>query len=104
MDYLNYLLVKITSDLLVLVAIWAFWALYDFPETAGFLSHEEKVFIVWRLNYQSLSRGAKTESDRPQRAVPEAEEFKWSYVWDAFKDWQIWVNIFVYWGVRFPFS
>ncbi|KAH7375583.1 major facilitator superfamily domain-containing protein [Plectosphaerella cucumerina] len=86
----------------VLVAIWAFWALYDFPETAGFLSHEEKVFIVWRLKYQSLSRGAKTETDRPQRAVPEAEEFRWSYVWDAFKDWQIWVNIFVYWGIVCP--
>lgn len=34
--------------------------------------------------------------------MPEAEEFKWKYVWDALKDWQIWVNIFVYWGIVCP--
>lgn len=80
----------------VLVAIWAFFALYDFPETASFLTEEERAFVVFRLKYQSGTPGKK----RPDVVrVPEAEEFKWSYVWDGFKDWQIWVNIFVYWGV-----
>lgn len=31
--------------------------------------------------------------------VAQSNEFQWKYVTAAFKDWQIWVNIFVYWGV-----
>jgi hypothetical protein len=73
----------------VLVATFAFWALYDFPETAGFLTEEERAFVVFRLKYQGQS----------QSRVAQSDEFKWAYVWAAFKDWQIWVNIFVYWGV-----
>lgn len=84
----------------VLVAVWAFFALHDFPETASFLSEEERAFVVFRLKYQSQIQGKQIG----QVAVPEAEEFKWRYVGDAFKDWQIWVNIFVYWGVRFDNS
>ncbi|KAI1066679.1 hypothetical protein LB507_011087 [Fusarium sp. FIESC RH6] len=76
----------------VLVAVFAFWALYDFPETAGFLTEEERAFVVFRLKYQGQS----------QSRVAQTDEFKWTYVWDAFKDWQIWVNIFVYWGIVCP--
>ncbi|KAF3351854.1 hypothetical protein VdG1_04660 [Verticillium dahliae VDG1] len=82
----------------VLVAVWAFFALHDFPETASFLSEEERAFVVFRLKYQSQIQGKQIG----QVAVPEAEEFKWRYVGDAFKDWQIWVNIFVYWGIVCP--
>lgn len=80
----------------VIVAFLAFFMLYDFPETASFLSEEERAFIVYRLKYQS---GITKTGGSAEVRVPEAEEFKWQYVWDAFKDWQIWVNIFVYWGV-----
>ncbi|KAM0282014.1 hypothetical protein ACHAQH_003220 [Verticillium albo-atrum] len=82
----------------VLVAVWAFFALHDFPETASFLSEEERAFVVFRLKYQGQIKGKQLG----QVAVPEAEEFKWRYVGDAFKDWQIWVNIFVYWGIVCP--
>lgn len=80
----------------VIVAVIAFFTLYDFPETATFLTEEERAFIVFRLKYQS---GIARKGQAGKVRVPEAEEFKWRYVWDAFKDWQIWVNIFVYWGV-----
>ena len=80
----------------VLVAVMSFFALHDFPETAKFLTEEERAFVVYRLKYQSQIRGQ--EQDGHVR-VPEADEFKWAYVWSAFKDWQLWVNIFVYWGV-----
>lgn len=79
----------------VLVAIWAFFALYDFPETASFLTEEERAFVIYRLKYQ----GQVTTGNSTGPQVPEAGEFQWAYVWSAFKDWQIWVNIFVYWGV-----
>lgn len=76
----------------------AFFVLHDFPETATFLTEEERAFVVYRLKYQ----GQVKEKDSGRPLVAEAEEFQWKYVLDAFKDWQIWVNIFVYWGVSRP--
>jgi MFS family permease len=77
----------------VLVAAGSAFLLHDFPETAGFLTEEERAFVVHRLKYQGQVVGG--------RRVAQAEEFRWRYVWDAFLDWQVWVNIWVYWGVRF---
>jgi MFS family permease len=75
----------------VVIAAPSVFLLHDFPETAAFLTEEERAFVVWRLKYQG-------QVDGVQR-VAQAEEFKWRYVWDAFLDWQVWVNIWVYWGV-----
>lgn len=83
----------------VVVAVAAFFLLFDFPQTASFLTQEERDFIVYRLKYQGVRAGKTDNSDVPVVDVPETDEFKWKYVWDAFKDGQIWVNIFVYWGV-----
>ncbi|KAJ3521096.1 hypothetical protein NM208_g13450 [Fusarium decemcellulare] len=85
----------------VLVAIWAFWALYDFPETAKFLTEDERAFVVFRLKYQGQKKASGQEQGATTR-VAQADEFKWDYVWSAFRDWQIWVNIFVYWGIVCP--
>jgi hypothetical protein len=78
----------------VLVAIFAYWALYDFPETAGFLTDEEREFVVYRLKYQ----GQIASKDGKQQAA-QAEEFDWKYVKQAFTDWQLLGHMFVYWGV-----
>lgn len=51
--------------------------------------------MVLRLKYQA--QAGKLDTDQVQ--VAQAEEFQWKYVWSAFKDWQIWVSIVVYWGV-----
>jgi hypothetical protein len=83
----------------VLTSVVAFFALHDFPETASFLTEEERAFVVFRLKYQSQRPVKGQEEEAGQTRVAEAGEFKWAYVWSAFKDWQIWVNIFVYWGV-----
>ncbi|KAI0378096.1 MFS general substrate transporter [Hypomontagnella monticulosa] len=82
----------------VLIAILAFFVLHDFPETATFLTEKEREFVVFRLKYQGQFHGK--EQGHPQ--VAQAEEFEWKYVFAAFKDWQIWVNIFVYWGIVCP--
>ncbi|KAK2026761.1 major facilitator superfamily transporter [Colletotrichum zoysiae] len=84
--------------LTVLVAFMAFFTLHDFPETAKFLSEEERAFVVHRLRYQGQVRGKAGNHVQ----VVETDGFKWRYVWDAFKDWQIWVNILVYWGIVCP--
>ena len=100
--------------LTVVVAVGAFFILHDFPETAGFLTEEERAFVVFRLKYQGMSHyegesgsgsGIAEEGGRGGREmVAEADEFKWKYVWQAFSDWQIWVNVFVYWGVSLSLS
>ena len=76
----------------VLVAFAAFFLIHDFPETATFLSEDERAFVIHRLKYQ----GQTTTQ------VEQAEEFDWKYVAQAFVDWQVWVSILVYWGVSFP--
>ncbi len=52
--------------------------------------------MVYRLKYQG-----QVAAKQGQPQVAQAEDFKWKYVRDAFSDWQIWVNILVYWGVSF---
>ncbi|KAK7738294.1 hypothetical protein SLS63_002629 [Diaporthe eres] len=82
----------------VIAAFAAFFLLHDFPETAKFLTEEERAFVVFRLKYQGQS--AKLDGANGRAAqVAEADEFQWKYVREAFMDWQIWVNIFVYWGL-----
>ncbi|KXJ96059.1 major facilitator superfamily domain-containing protein [Microdochium bolleyi] len=90
----------------VLVAIMAFFVMYDFPETASFLTEEERAFVVFRLKYQGQRQGTSTGSDqeavRAPAKVAQAEEFQWKYVWAAFTDWQIYASIVVYWGIVCP--
>ncbi|KAF2430788.1 MFS general substrate transporter [Tothia fuscella] len=81
--------------LTVLVAVAAFFVLFDFPETASFLTTEERAFVVYRLKYQG-------QDENDPNKVAQAEEFSWKYVKDAFLDWQIWLSIWVYWGIVCP--
>jgi MFS family permease len=80
--------------LTVIVAVIAYFTLYDFPETASFLTEEERAFVVYRLKYQNF----KDEADGGVR-VAQDDSFQWKFVKSAFLDWQIWTNILVYWGM-----
>ena len=71
----------------VLVAILAYFTLYDFPDTASFLTIEERAWVVHRLKYQG-SKGSG-------QMVAETEGFKWKDVKAAFTDWQIYVALWV---------
>ena len=80
--------------LTVLVAIVAFFTIYDFPETANFLTPAERAWVTHRLRYQ----GSTTSG----RLVAESEGFKWKYVRAAFLDWQIYLALWMYWGIVCP--
>jgi hypothetical protein len=69
----------------VVVAIIAFFLLHDFPETASFLTEEERAFVIHRLRYDGTD-------------VAMDEGFRWKYVRQAFLDWQIYLSLFIYWG------
>ena len=80
--------------LTVLVAILAYFTIYDFPETAAFLTPEEKEWVIHRLRYQGSQESGKL--------VAEEEGFRWKYVVDAFTDWQIYLGLWMYWGIVCP--
>ena len=58
--------------LTVIVAFLAFFLLYDFPDTASFLSTEERAWVVHRLKYQG--------SKKSGRAIAESDHFEWKFV------------------------
>lgn len=80
--------------LTVVVACLVYLMLYDFPETATFLTEAERAFVVYRLKYQ----GSKEQTDEGGVRVAQDDTFQWKFVKSAFLDWQIWTNIWVYWG------
>ena len=80
--------------LTVVVGIASFFLLYDFPETATFLTPEEREWVVYRLKYQ----GSKDSG----RLIAEEEGFRWKYVLDALGDWQLYAGLFMYWGIVSP--
>jgi MFS family permease len=65
------------------------WMLPDSPESAGWLTPEEKRFIRYRLE-----RDFGTEDGR----VETLDEFNIKYLVAALMDWKIWLTVFVYWG------
>ena len=80
--------------LTVIVAIAAFFLLHDFPETAKFLTPEERAWATHRLKYQGSAGSG--------RKVAESDQFKWKYVRQALTDWQVYVSLFMYWGIVCP--
>jgi MFS family permease len=73
----------------VFVGLIAFIVLVDFPDTAKFLSPEEKAFVIWTKKYDNSSVG-------------EEEHFALRHIWAAITDWQIYVHILVFMSVVGP--
>ncbi|KAF9255210.1 MFS general substrate transporter, partial [Marasmius fiardii PR-910] len=59
----------------VVVGIAAFLVLVDFPETARFLTPEERAYVIWRKKFDNSPVG-------------EEEKFSVRYIKDALTDWQ----------------
>jgi hypothetical protein len=85
--------------LTVVLSIFAYFFIYDFPSTAKFLTPEERAFIAYRLRYDGND---DTSSSTPSRRIAQHDEQEWRFVRAAFGDWQIWINILVYWGYVMP--
>lgn len=81
----------------VIVAVIAYFVLVDYPETASFLTVEERAFVTYRLKY-----GGQDPSTSEQSKVAQAETLDRKYVKAAFLDWQVWLNVVVYWGYVAP--
>lgn len=75
--------------LTILFGVASFWMVHDFPDDARFLSEVDRARIVRRLKMD-------------QQASAEHEEFKVSYLWDALKDWKMWLGMVIYMGCDMP--
>ncbi|CAG8902071.1 unnamed protein product [Penicillium egyptiacum] len=83
--------------LTVVVAFVAPFAIYDFPETAKFLTEDERRLVIHMLRSQTAG------GDMPSEGVAKEEaKFRFRYVLDALVDWQVYVAIFMYWGITCP--
>ncbi|KAJ9606410.1 hypothetical protein H2200_009371 [Cladophialophora chaetospira] len=80
--------------LTVAVAFLAYFLLYDFPDTATFLTTEERAWVVHRLKYQG--------SKKSGRAIAESDHFEWKFVRKALTDWQLYLSLLMYWGIVCP--
>ncbi|KAL4954229.1 major facilitator superfamily domain-containing protein [Aspergillus filifer] len=83
--------------LTVLVGAIAPFTMYDFPETAKFLTDEERKYVIFALRNQTNGNDAFREE-----VVEETAKFRGKYVLDALRDWQIYVALFMYWGITCP--
>jgi MFS family permease len=75
--------------LTVLVGVVAPFFMYDFPETAKFLTEEERQYVIHSLRSQTVGHDLAREG-----VVEEQAKFRMKYVLDALTDWQIYVGLF----------
>ncbi|KAG8925732.1 hypothetical protein FRC02_009457 [Tulasnella sp. 418] len=71
----------------VLVAFVAFFVINDYPATAKFLTHEERIETQRRLTL-----------DRTHLA----DEYNIKFFWSAIGDWKIWMHMFITIGIYTP--
>ena len=73
----------------IAVSFSLYFLLPDKPETARFLTKEEREFIVNRIALRTGSGG---------RRVTNADKMSWSYIRAAFGDWRIWMAVLLFWA------
>jgi sugar phosphate permease len=74
--------------LTVVVAFVAPFAIHDSPETAKFLTEEERKYVIRMVQTQTL--GTNSTGEAPVQDT----KFRTKYVVDALLDWQIYVSLF----------
>jgi MFS family permease len=72
----------------VVAGFLSIWLCTDFPDTAKFLSEDERAFVVTRL-----------QADQKFSAA--GEKFQWSNISKAVLDWKTWVAMFCYMASRY---
>ncbi|KAG5361537.1 putative tartrate transporter [Yarrowia sp. C11] len=85
-----------------LIAAISFFLVVDFPDTAKFLSDEEREWVLWRLKYDSNDRTKTDAAGRPAIMVEENDEHSWKEVFKAIKDPQMYAQCLLYAAVLVP--
>ncbi|KAK4048922.1 hypothetical protein OIV83_004478 [Microbotryomycetes sp. JL201] len=75
--------------LTVIAGVVAFWALTDYPSTAGWLTEEEQAWLIYK---KAIDSGVHGESDQVKSA----------FIKRALTDWQVWLATLFYMGIVTP--
>ncbi|KAF5374740.1 hypothetical protein D9758_000400 [Tetrapyrgos nigripes] len=75
--------------LTIVIALLSYWMVQDFPETAGFISDEERVFLIRRLQ-------------EDMRLSAAGEDYQKKYIWQSLTDWKTWIAMGIYMGFDGP--
>ncbi|CZT20660.1 related to putative tartrate transporter [Ramularia collo-cygni] len=78
----------------VVVAVSAYFLLFDYPDTASFLSPEERAFVAYRLKYDG--------QDETGVRVPQCDTRDKRFIKEAFCDWQVYTAILANFGLVVP--
>ncbi|PAV19725.1 MFS general substrate transporter [Pyrrhoderma noxium] len=73
----------------VIVGFISFFVIQDFPDTARFLTDEERVVVIARLQNDGMFSAG-------------GEVARWKYIWDSIIDWKTWVGMILYTGANGP--
>ena len=73
----------------VLVGLFCWWMVFNFPDTAGFLTPDERLRAQRRLRTDNQTRA-------------EAEKISRKYVFQAIRDWKTWAYALQYMGCLCP--
>ncbi|KAI0032907.1 MFS general substrate transporter [Vararia minispora EC-137] len=71
----------------VMIAVTSYFFMHDYPDTARFLTQEERNFVVATLRDESHNQ---------------ATHFELRFVWQAFADWKTWLHTLMFMGVLIP--
>ncbi|KAK3329898.1 major facilitator superfamily domain-containing protein [Apodospora peruviana] len=75
--------------LTIVIGIISFWMVHDFPDEARFLSDDDRTRVIRRLKFD-------------KQASANHESFHMSFLWDALKDWKMWLGMAIYMGCDMP--
>jgi MFS family permease len=62
------------------------------------LTEKEKAFVFSRLKYQNILTKTSVEI----RGVEANDDFSWPAIRSAFKDWQVWLGVLLFWSCVGP--
>ncbi|KAF5365471.1 hypothetical protein D9758_010846 [Tetrapyrgos nigripes] len=93
----------------VAVGLLAFWLVVDLPETAKFLTPEERAFVITKrstslrsLAYCVNLRTNSLSVEMDISFVGEEEHFEMKHIIQALTDWKLWIQFPTYFGVLVP--
>lgn len=73
----------------VVCSFFLYFLLPDRPETAKFLTKEEREFVINRIALQTGTG---------QGRVTSADKITWPLIKDGFRDWKVWLSIVPFWA------
>jgi predicted MFS family arabinose efflux permease len=75
--------------LTIVIGVISFWMVHDFPDEARFLSDTDRARVIRRLKMD-------------QQSSAEHEDFQMRYLWQALRDWKMWLGMAIYMGCDMP--